>query len=156
MTNDLRDQWTQDQCLTAWNDLKKILNSLKAEEMELRKYIVKRAFPAATEGTNTQELGNGYSLKAGVKFTYKLDNDNSKVETAYKYIRAIGNEGPYIAARLITFSPEFHLKEYRAIQQQAKDGSEQAKQILKIINEVLTVDDAAPTLTIVEPKKEKK
>src|ERR1700733_10667740 len=62
------DALNQDQLLMLWDGKKKALFDVKKAEMELRKYIVSRAFPSATEGTNTLELGNGYSLKAGVKF----------------------------------------------------------------------------------------
>lgn len=148
------DALSQDQLLVKHEELKERLAQAKEAEMELRKYIVKRAFPNAHEGTNTLDLGNGYSLKAGVKFNYKLE-DNDKVEAGLDRITKIGNQGGFIADRLVSWTPNFLLTEYRALQEQADGGSEEAKAILKEVNSFLIVSDAAPTLEIKAPKAKK-
>lgn len=148
------DRMTQDELLVRHEQLKADLEKAKATEMELRKYIVKRAFPNPTEGVNTIELGNGYQLKAGVKYNYKLA-DNDTVERGLEKIVRIGNSGAFVADRLISWTPNFLLTEYRALQEQAAQGSVEAKAILNEVNSFLTITDAAPTLEIKAPKAKK-
>jgi hypothetical protein len=148
------DALTQDQLLTLHLELKNQLIEVKAKELELRKYIVDRAFPEKHEGTNTLELGQGYELKANVKFNYRLA-DNETVERTLARIAAIGNKGSFIADRLVSWSPSFLLTEYRELQAEAEKGSQEAKEILKLTNEMLTIEDAAPALDIKAPKVKK-
>lgn len=151
---DPRDKLSRDEILVLWNDTKSALEYAKNEEMDLRKYVVKRAFPDKQEGTNTVELGNGYSLKANVKFNYKLA-DNTVVEKTLDAIAKIGNEGSFIADRLVSWSPSFLLAEYRELQKQAENGNDTAQQILSLIGNMLIVDEAAPSLDIKTPKVKK-
>ena len=145
----------QDDVLMEWQRLKEVLASAKEAEMEFRKYVVKRAFPQADEGTNTLELGNGYQLKAGIKYNYNLA-DNATVEACLAEISKIGNEGSFIADRLVSWTPNFLLTEYRKIEEDASKDDKTAKEILKHITKMLTITDAAPTLEIKEPKGKKK
>ena len=149
------DSMNEDALLMLWADKKAAIEKAKEAEMDLRKYIVGRAFPAKQEGMNTKELGNGYQLKAAVKYNYNLA-DNAKVEECLDHISALGNEGPFIADRLVSWSPKFLLTEYRALCERKDAGDERAVKILDIVNGMLTIAEAAPTLTIVEPKSKKK
>ncbi len=110
------------------------LVTLKAQELSFRKYIVDRAFPQKHEGMNNLDLGNGYTLKAGVKFNYKLA-DNDTVEKCLDKITKIGNQGAFIADRLVSWTPNFLLTEYRNLQKDAEGGSKEAVEILKAIKE---------------------
>lgn len=148
------DALNQDQLLMKHKKLQEDIAALKEEEMTLRKYIVDRAFPQKQEGTNTLELGNGYELKAVVKYNYKLA-DNDTVDKILQEIAAIGNEGPFIADRLVSWTPNFLKTEYTNLQEEAAKGNENAKAILKLTEKMLTITDAAPTLTIKEPKAKK-
>lgn len=148
---DPRDSLTRDEVLTQWQAAKDQLASLKEIELDWRKYVVKRAFPNATEGTNTVELGNGYSLKANVKYNYKL-LDNDKVRDCLDRIAKIGNKGTFIADRLVSWHPAFLLQEYRELELAETD---EAKAMLKICHEMLEISTAAPSVSIVEPKKVK-
>ena len=148
------DALNQDQLLMLWDGKKKALSDAKEAEIELRKYIVKRAFPTPKEGTNTIELGNNYELKANIKFNYKLA-DNKIVENCLDRIALMGNLGPFVAERLVSWSPSFLLTEYHNLQEQAKDGDKFASDVLKIVNEMLEITDASPTLEIKEPKKKR-
>jgi len=148
------DKLSQDELLIKHQDFKRALDQAKEAEIELRKYIVKRAFPDAKEGTNTLDLGKGYTLKAVQKFNYKLEN-NEKVEVGLDRITKIGNQGKFIADRLVSWTPNFLLTEYRALQEQAESGLEDAKAILKEVNTFLIITNAAPTLEIKEPKIKK-
>lgn len=148
------DALDQDALLMLHKAKQDALSALKSEELELRKYIVVRAFPSRQEGTNTLELGSGYELKAVVKYNYRLA-DNDTVEIGLDRIAAIGNQGRFIADRIVGWTPNFYVSEYREIQKSAEGGSNEAKEMLNIINEFLTITDAAPTLAIKEPKAKK-
>lgn len=149
------DKMSNDELLVAWQNAKQAIEKAKAHEMELRKAVVKREFPKPDEGMNTKELGNGYQLKAGVKFNYKLA-DNDTVEDVLNRISALGNEGSFIASRLVSWTPNFLLTEYRQLQEDAEKGSSFAKQALDEVNKMLTITEAAPTLEVKEPKAKKK
>lgn len=146
------DALDQDALLMLHKAKQDALTALKVEELELRKYIVNRAFPQKTEGTNTLELGSGWELKAVVKYNYRLA-DNDTVENILDEISQVSNEGPFIADRLVSWTPNFLKTEYTKLQEEAGKGSEQAKTILKLTEKMLTITDAAPTLVIKEPKK---
>ena len=151
------DDWSklsEDQILMLWKEKQEAITAAKAEEMDLRKHIVDRAFPQKHEGMNTKDLGEGYQLKAGVKFNYTLA-DNDTVEKCLDRIAKIGNQGVFIADRLVSWKPNFLLTEYRVLQEEADKGSIDAKAILKEITTMLTIDDAAPTLAIQAPKVKK-
>lgn len=148
------DAKNQDEVLMEWERRKRALENAKADEMDFRKYVVSRAFPQKHEGTNTIELGNDYKLKAVVKYNYNLDASNDKIEDALDRIAKIGNRGIVVAERLIKWTPSFLLTEYRLLEEE-KNESNDAKEILKIIQEFLVITEAAPTLDIVEPKKAK-
>jgi hypothetical protein len=145
----------QDTLLMEWQHLKDNVEVAKSAEMELRKYIVSRAFPSKHEGTNTQELGNGYALKAVVKYNYNLDPDNKKVEAALDKIATIGNQGSFIAERLVNWKPSFLLSEYRELLKEVEEGNSTSKAIIAEIHKVLTITEGAPTLEIKEPKVKK-
>jgi len=148
------DALDQDALLMLHKQMQDDLSILKAKELELRKYIVNRAFPSKTEGTNTLELGAGYELKAVVRYNYKLA-DNEIVEKTLEEIAKVGNEGPFIADRLVSWTPNFLKTEYTKLQEDAEKGNENAKRILKLTEIMLEITDAAPTLTIKEPKAKK-
>ena len=134
------DNMSRDELLLRWAELKTKLEKAKTLEMELRKYIVKREFSSVKEGVNNIELGNGYKLKATLKYNYVIDNN--KIDSALDELAKINNEGSFIAERIVKWKADLVLKEYRELEPQYK----------KIIDEVLTIKDAAPTLEIVEPK----
>lgn len=151
--SDPRDLLDRDTVLMSWQQAKDVLEAAKTTEMEWRKYVVKRAFPNPNEGVNTLSLGGGYELKGTVKYSYKLDKDISKVWAVQNRIAATGNRGAFLADKFFSWKVDFLTTEYKKLLEE-KD-SDEAKQILGLINEVLTIDDAAPTLAIKEPKKGK-
>ena len=133
--------------------LKKALEAAKENELAFRKFTVKAVLPDAKEGMNNVDLGNGYTLKAGVKYNYKLKGTNEEIEKALDDIEAMGNEGKFLAERLVSWTPNFLLTEYRMLNE--KDATDIQKKILARINEVLEITDAAPSLEIKEPKSKK-
>lgn len=151
------DAMNEDQLLMEWDKVKKSIEVVKANEMELRKYIVDRAFPNKHEGMNTKLLGDnsGYELKAAVKFNYNLA-DNDTVENCLAKVASLGNQGPFIADRLVSWKPSFLLTEYRQLEIDKEKGDGFAIAVLKAIEPMLTISDAAPDLKIKEPKAKKK
>lgn len=148
---------SNDGMLMLWQKSKENLDHWKALEMEYRKVTTAMLVPAKTEGTTTVELGNGYAAKVVNKYNYKPNPENKIIWKALEKIEAIGNQGKFIAERLFSWSPNFLLTEYRKLQEDAQEGSDEAKQILKIVNtEMITIEEASPTLTIQEPKAKKK
>lgn len=145
------DAMSNDELLMAWQKAKQAIEAAKEAEMEIRKYVVKREFPKATEGMNNKDLGNGYTLKAGVKYNYNLA-DNDTVEDVLNRVAKLGNQGSAIAERLVSWKPSFLLTEYRTLQEDKEKGSKFASDCLAIISEMLTITEAAPTLEIKEPK----
>lgn len=153
---------TPDGILMLWQRCKDKLTNAKEDEMDIRKTAVKVFVPKPKEGMNNVELGGGYTLKAQVNFNYKLA-DNKIVEECLDKIALLGNEGPFIAARLVSWTPNFLVTEYRALQERAEDSDEIAKKILEIINGnqtksiqgMLTITEAAPSLEVKEPKVKK-
>lgn len=148
---DPRDTLTRDEVLAKWEASKQALQTAKDDEMSWRKYAFSKAFPDATEGMNTFDLGNGQELKGGKKLNYNLDADLDKVEAALDKIATMGNEGSFLAERLVKWEASFLLTEYRKLQ--ADDVTDIQKAIKKEIDSVLTITDAAPTLEIKKSKK---
>lgn len=145
----------QDGMLLLWKRSKEMLDHWKEREMEWRKVCAAFLVPDKNEGTNTVELGAGYAAKVGIKYNYKL-KDNDQVWSGLDRIKALGNDGPFIAERLIGWTPSFKLAEYRILQEDAEKGSAFAKDAIKVISDFMTMEEAAPTLEIKAPKDKKK
>lgn len=147
----------KDGMLMLWKWSKQKLDHYKEIEMEHRKICAAFLVPEKTEGTVNVELGAGYKAKVVHKYNYKLDSDNDKIWSALDKISAVGNQGKFIAERLVSWTPNFLKTEYTTLQEEAAKGSQDAKAILAIVEkEMLTITEAAPTLSIVEPKAKKK
>lgn len=147
----------KDGMLMLWQKSKDMLTKWKELEMEWRKVCAAFLVPEKTEGTVNVELGAGYQAKVVHKYNYKLDSDNDKIWAALDKIGAIGNEGKFIAERLVSWTPNFLKTEYTTLKEEAAKGSQQAKDILTIVEkDMLTITEAAPTLDIKEPKVKKK
>lgn len=91
------------------------------------------------------ELNAGWKLKLVHKFNYTLDKDNEKVESALDRMSKLGNEGTFIAERIVRWKPELSIKEYREL-----DG-----EYRKIVDSVLTIKPGTPAIELVEPKVKK-
>lgn len=148
---------TLDEVLMKWEASKTALATAKETEMSLRKLAVSLGFSEPNEGTNTLELGNGYELKAVVKYNYKLKSPDARDtvqavdDTIDAFIRIAPNEGSFIAERLFKWKVDLSLSEYRNLVEEAA-LSKTKKQLLDELNKVLEIGDAAPTLEIKEPK----
>jgi hypothetical protein len=132
---------TRDDLIMRWHAAKQRLDAAKKEEMELRNQVVAMCYADAQEGTHNLDLGSGYKLKAVVKNNYTLA-DNEAVDAALSKLRKVGNEGEFLADRVIGWTPKLSLSEYRELQPQYK----------AVIDTVLTIKPGAPSLELVEPK----
>lgn len=153
---------TLDEVLMQWQTSKQALETVKEEEMRLRKLAFAMGFGvSAQEGTNTLELGNGFELKGVKKLNYKLvapENYNGSVLDAVdacidKFIN-ISNEGSFIAERLFKWSVELSKTEYNKLVEEATNEPTKQK-LLAEANKVIEINEAAPALEIKPPKVKK-
>lgn len=135
--------------LAAWEASKNALDRAKADEMEARKAFVAFASDEdKREGTERLALANGYEAKVVKKlnFTFKSPNPElsvaDAVDAALSKLEALGDEGRFVAQRLVKWTPDLSVSEYRKLDERFK----------AIIDEVIETKDAAPSLEIVAPK----
>lgn len=129
----------RDTQIMQWNETKKQLDMLKDHEMKMRKHIVEsnsHGFDAEQIGTQNVDLGNGWTLKAVVKQSYKLDTDTDKVDAMLDKLP------DWQADRLVKWSASMSVSEYKKL-----EDADRA-----VVDEVLTISIASPTLTLVAPK----
>lgn len=145
----------RDKLLNEWLDAQKALTKAKDEEMKLRKQIVADIIQAkpGEKGTRNFELNAGYKLKAVLKLNYKLNND--EVDATLDRIEKLGDEGKFIVDRIVKFKPELSVTEYNSLNDRAANGDVMAKAFIKELNKILTIEDASPSLELVEPKAKK-
>lgn len=143
----------RDFLLARWEAAKATLEKAKADEMDWRKAVVKFAFdPNKKSGTEHIELDNGYEAKAVKKQNYGFiknletnRTDKAKIDAALTAIELRSPAGSIIAERLVKWTPDLSLTEYKQLPAEDKE----------IIDSVLIVTDGAPTLEIVAPKGSK-
>ena len=143
----------RDRLLLAWEESKKALEVAKEKEMEQRKAVVAFAFdPNKESGTERIELGNGYQAKAVKKVNYgfiKTEDgklNKAAIDKALAKIEKVGGAvGELIAERLVKWTPDLSLTEYKQLDEKFK----------KIIDEVIVTSESAPTLEIIAPKAPK-
>lgn len=142
----------RDRVLAEWQTAAAALEAAKADEMAKRKLAFPVVFGTeAKEGTNRVPLANGWSVKGVRKVNYKLDSDITKVNVAYAAVEALGNEGPFLASRILKRVYDFGQGEYKKLDP-ANPTHAQAK---ALIDAILTTSDGAPTLEIEAPKQPK-
>ena len=142
----------RDRLLLSWEESKKVLEVAKEKEMEQRKAVVAFAFdPNKESGTERIEIGNGYQAKAVKKINYgfvKTEDgklNKAAIDKALAKIEKDGAMGELIAERLVKWTPDLSLTEYKQLDEKFK----------KIIDEVIVTSEGAPTLEIIAPKTPK-
>lgn len=139
--------------LLLWTQAKEQLEAAKAVEMEYRTAVVNFAFdPNKQSGTERIELGNGYELKAVKKINFGWIKDEAgklnkrAIDKALEKIEKVGGAvGELIAERLVKWTPDLSLTEYKQLDEKFK----------RIIDEVIVTSEGAPTLEIIPPKAAK-
>ena len=147
-----------------WRGLKEQSSFYVNAEREARAKVTATLFPAARKGTQRYELGAGYKVKLVYGFNYKLGNKelvdpatneltpiNKQGKVVEDPIGEIGNEGPFLAERLIRWKPELVEKEYLALDPEIPAHVE----VKALIDAILTITPATPTLELEEPKAAK-
>jgi len=139
----------RDRLLLAWEESKKALEIAKEKEMEQRKAVVAFAFdPNKESGTERIDLGNGYQAKAVKKVNYgfvKTEDgklNKAAIDKALSKIEKTGPAGELIAERLVKWTPDLSLTEYKQLPEKLKN----------IIDEVIVTSEGAPSLEIIAPK----
>lgn len=112
----------------------------KERDAELRGMIYGQQFQNMEDGKqHTIELGNGYKLKGKRPVNYKLDKEKTK--EALAELAKLGNEGPFVAERVVKWEPDLSLSEYKKLTAPQK----------AIIDKVLTTTPGLPVIELVKP-----
>jgi hypothetical protein len=138
----------QDRAVIEWREADQQLAAAKANELTKRNAAIALCFPTVAEGVNRFPLGNGYALKCEGRLNYKLDSDTAKVDAVLDRIEKAGNEGPFLASRLIKWKPELSTGEYKKLDPNAPEHAT----IKALVNTILTITPGLPGLTLEEPK----
>lgn len=144
-------QWIakRDELLARWQSEKLLLDRAKADELKHRLDFVRFAFSKdKLDGTERIELRNGYVAKAVKSVRYAFVSRN-KGETAEEALKAAidalvesGPEGVFVARRLIKFTPELVVGEYKKLPTRLRE----------IMERVIEIREGTPTLEIIPPK----
>jgi hypothetical protein len=142
------DEAARDLLLKRWEQAKLTLEAAKNSEMEIRKAVGAYVFPTPKEGVNNHELGGGYVLKMGHKLNYKLSGDNDAIEAVEDKCVALGNEGQFLAERIIVWKADFSKSEYNKLDEALPTH----KAVKDLIDGILEITTGSPSLEIKEPK----
>lgn len=136
----------RDALLVKWQNAKNALDEAKRVESELRREVMETLYSfdenELREGTENVELGNGYIAKAVFKVSHKLTND---VDAALDKLDAMGEEGVFIAKRLVKFEPKLSVSEYKKL----------APEYRAVIDMAVVTKPSMPSFEIVAPKAKK-
>ena len=142
----------RDRLLVDWQAKKAALEVAKEAEMDARKLAVMFMHDPSKSGTTENvELGGGYkaTMKVPVRYGFIQNadgkTDKARIEKALSKIEKTGQAGELIAERLIKWTPELSLTEYKQLPDNFK----------KIIDDVIVTSEGTPTLEIKEPKAKK-
>lgn len=142
----------RDRLLVDWQAKKAALETAKEQEMDARKAAVMFMHDPSKSGTTENvELGGGYKATMKVPLRYGFvqnaegRTDKAKIEKALAKIEKDGEAGELIAERLIKWTPELSLTEYKQLPDKYR----------KIIDDVIITSEGTPTLEIKEPKAKK-
>lgn len=148
----------KDGLLQLWQRDEAELKKYKDTEMELRKICAAWLVPVPEKkGINNVDLGNGWTAKVGIKINYKFDATNDEIQDAQEQIEKCGNEGPFLADRLVKWTATLSVTEYEKLLQDCKDmpNHEHLNKIKEIMQSIIVTDNGAPTLSIHAPKGKK-
>ncbi|QEG09350.1 hypothetical protein PM395_gp56 [Xanthomonas phage Samson] len=142
----------RDRLLVDWQAKKAALEVAKEAELEARKLAVMFMHDPAKSGTTENvELGGGYkaTMKVPVRYGFVQNaegkTDKARIEKALSKIEKTGQAGELIAERLVKWTPELSLTEYKQLPDNFR----------KIIDDVIVTSEGTPTLEIKEPKAKK-
>lgn len=132
----------RDRLLGEWQQQKQALEAAKARELVLRNELISLAFnPDKQEGTERIPLNNGWQLAATKELNYSFTSDKELAE-ALLMLADVGEEGKFIAPRLVKFDARLVVGEYKKLDKQYKE----------VIDLALKVKPAATKLELIPPK----
>lgn len=144
---------TGDAVLKEWHKSVAALQAAKDYESRLRAVVVELNFPMLNEGTNRFTLPDGSAVKAAVSYRYDISNKDAKAEKAIDDMTAISQQAGFIADRLIKWTPELSIKEYRLLNPDNPSAqTDEQKAILKLLAPILTITPGSPQVTLEAPK----
>jgi len=124
----------------AWTQANDALKELKARELELRKQVAEIYFPdAASEGTTTLDIGEGWKLKLLNRTNRTLENDKGETEAIMQQLP------PEVATAVFAWKPSLNVRNYRML----------APEHRALVDSVVTSKPGTPTLTLEAPKEAK-
>lgn len=129
---------SRDEKLMAWQEVYGRLAAAAIREKALRTMAVEAAFPGATEGTHTIELGSQWIAKVQIKMNYTPAN------TPEMKAAVAANVSPEIAERLVKYEPKLSVTEWRRL----SDAQRFA------LGPHVTIKPGMPTLEILAPGAE--
>jgi hypothetical protein len=104
-------------------------------ERELRAAVFSLAFPSPKEGTNSLDIGSGYTLKATYKLDRKVDDEAAQALIAEQ--AWTGN--------FFKWKADLNVKKYKELPEEQR----------LVLDAVLTVKPASPTIEVTAPKEKK-
>ncbi|QZA70473.1 Gam-like host-nuclease inhibitor protein [Erwinia phage AH03] len=130
----------RDALILVWQESQKALAKAKEDEAQNRQNVI-ALFEAEADasGVRNIDLGNGYKLKVTFKLNHKLTGDVAKM---LEKLEKTGEEGKFIADRLVKFEPKLALTEYKNLSDKMR----------KIADEFIVTSPALPSVELVEPK----
>lgn len=131
---------TLDEMLLEQQQAAKLAKQYSERDKELRAMIYGMAFAGLEDGkTHNSPLGNGYVLKGKRPVNYKVDAD--KADAALDELSALGNEGSFVADRIVKWEPKLSVSEYGKLTPAQR----------AIIDRVVTTTPGLPVIEIKEP-----
>ncbi len=130
--------------LWQWSEIAKQLKELRDLESKLRKQVIEDFFGETAgirEGTEKHKLPEDWQLIARFSATYSLDKPGL-VAAALTELEQSGEDGKFVAERLVSWKPQLSVAEYRKLSA-AHDA---------IISKVLTIKEASTQLELKPPK----
>lgn len=136
----------RDQLIKEWMDASKALQTAKDDEHTLRQMLVLMCFdPNKLEGTETVDIGWGYSLRAKKDLNITADKDNDKVSAL---LQAVAAHDAGLAQGLVRWQAEVAKKAYRTVVELSKIAPE----VATALHEAITAKPGMPQLEMVPPK----
>lgn len=123
------------------------LAAAKKLESDLRMEVLRELFDydenILRSGTENIDLGDKWVCKAEFKTTYKLNDKDYAVEKMLDKLEGMGEEGMFLAERMVKFKPELSISEYKTLSPKYK----------AIVDTIVTTKNGLPTISIVQSKK---
>lgn len=120
-----------------WYTKKQTLDTVKGEEMELRKQVYSKTLEGkALEGTNKFGLSDGWIINCTLPYNYKVDPG---ITAANKVL----HDACVDLNLLVEWKPELRIGEYRKLNEEQK----------ALVDAYLTITPGTPQMKVVLPKK---